>query len=790
MTKKVLSILLSVLMICGTITCMFTIGVSAAGVQYGQNILAYSGSFEDYEVGTEFGYMTDRPTADTEGKVSEPVYGDGKNWGFNFNAGYITKSSTDGKYYQEVYDTTLYGTDGTAKYTQTYTSSARTNTNIPGEYPTVIKNKGYNGSSKSLGMRASVVRSLAIPVEAGKTYKLSYYAYYGNTANKIYSSVLTTVNISDQTNKKGLVHIVRDGDLSEYIYDRASYEGKADWFKVEHEFTVPEGGNMNFAYLAVYAPYAGEADILYIDDLSCVEVMEVSDLQSPLVKFVDASDKEITGSNEYAKTNITANADGTVTVSVDYNKESGAYSFKGWYSGETLVSGNESATISNEYTDLTAVITSNNILATSSSYENEEAGTDLYYATATPTAVDSVYPEPAAYGDGKNWAFNFNGGYITKNADDGKYTQMVYSGTFYDTNGSTVTQPQSSSTSRSDVTTTYFTKVVDSKAKTGTKSLSMRASVVRSLAIPVEAGETYKVSYYAYYGNTNNAFLSGVTTTVNIGGSKGLQHAISGEEVFKNYVYTRYATKGGSDWFKVEHEFTVPKNGNMSTAYLAIYAPYGSEADTVYIDDLVAYKVKNDIGVTTAYNNSAAIMHADYSSTGKNGLRVYNEIKTDWIGSAGIVEYGSVAARTARLEGEEVTLGNGVIGVAYSEGTAYSTARSAILWETKDDANIYTSYLTSIPEKYYAEDYTVRAYAIDKDGNVYYGEEVNVSVYQIANSIDCGNTADGGEPTDIDKNSFYAFVSEKTSADYKQWCADNGNELGALYNAEYSEEVA
>lgn len=190
--------------------------------------------------------------------------------------------------------------------------------------------------------------------------------------------------------------------------------------------------------------------------------------------------------------------------------------------------------------------------------------------------------------------------------------------------------------------------------------------------------------------------------------------------------------------------------------------------------------------IETAYNSAAALRTASESTTGKNGLRIYNEIKTAWIGNADIVEYGSIAIRTELLSGAELlyNTAKAVKGVAYSNGT-YSTAKNAQLWESLSDSKVFTSYLTNIPEKRYGENYTVRAYAIASDGKIYYGEEISVSVFAIANAIDHGNTLGGAEQSAADKAAFSEFVNSNNSTDYQKWCTANGKTTGKLFAEKY-----
>ena len=190
--------------------------------------------------------------------------------------------------------------------------------------------------------------------------------------------------------------------------------------------------------------------------------------------------------------------------------------------------------------------------------------------------------------------------------------------------------------------------------------------------------------------------------------------------------------------------------------------------------------------VETAYNNAAALRTASNSNTRKNGLRIYNQIPIDWIGSANIVEYGSIAIRTNRLNSAELVYNNekAVKGVAYSDGT-YSTVQAAKLWDSADGSYVFTSYLTGIPEIRYGENYTVRAYAIGKDGKIYYGEEIKISVFAIANAIDRDDTLGGTEQSDADKAAFSEFVNSTNYTGYQTWCTANGKTTGKLFAEKY-----
>ena len=198
---------------------------------------------------------------------------------------------------------------------------------------------------------------------------------------------------------------------------------------------------------------------------------------------------------------------------------------------------------------------------------------------------------------------------------------------------------------------------------------------------------------------------------------------------------------------------------------------------------VAAAEKKDDVSaVKTAYNDAAALRSGEASTTGKNGLRIYNEIKNEWITAADIVEYGSVAVFASDINGE-ITLENGRKGIAFSDGTF--SAEKYIAWEVKDGSVVFTSYLTNIPVDRYDDDILIRSYALAADGTVYYGEVVAVSLFDVANAVDNGNTADGSESSEEDVNAFYTFINEANAPEYKNWCEANKKSIGDLFTTKY-----
>ena len=184
------------------------------------------------------------------------------------------------------------------------------------------------------------------------------------------------------------------------------------------------------------------------------------------------------------------------------------------------------------------------------------------------------------------------------------------------------------------------------------------------------------------------------------------------------------------------------------------------------------------------FENRAAICAAENSKTGKNGLRVYNEVKTAWLEDHNIVEYGSIVTYKTLLGDTELTLdfANSVTGVAYSKAD-----NKELTYTTTGNGKIHTSYLINVAPAYFAETVVIRNYAITADGKIFYDDEAfELCVFDVLNAMDNGNTADGSEPTQLDKDTFAYFVTDAVAADYVAWCEANKATTGALYAAIYA----
>lgn len=191
---------------------------------------------------------------------------------------------------------------------------------------------------------------------------------------------------------------------------------------------------------------------------------------------------------------------------------------------------------------------------------------------------------------------------------------------------------------------------------------------------------------------------------------------------------------------------------------------------TEFINGLDVVETENSAGIRAKTENK------------KQGIRVRNSISRLAIEEKEIVTYGAVAIRKSNLErGVALTLNTekSVTGIAYniSETNGYSSVSTPILREQTNTKNIFSAVLINISSKYFDDKYSVRSFAIDKDGNVYYGEVLELSIFDVVLSI-----LENG--TDADKATANDLVNQVISADandsaevittYAQWCAANG----------------
>ena len=197
----------------------------------------------------------------------------------------------------------------------------------------------------------------------------------------------------------------------------------------------------------------------------------------------------------------------------------------------------------------------------------------------------------------------------------------------------------------------------------------------------------------------------------------------TGEEVVLQAVSTA-KQQGDSNVYAL----MLPKGGNGGAGH-----PDGDEHIaaskllTEFINGLGIIETQNRVGIRAA-------------SEGSQGIRVRNSISQAEIKDKKIVSYGAIAIRKGRMaEGVPLTFAtpNIATGVAYNTDSSKfnGVVEPAILREVTKDDNIFSCVLINIPQRYYGDKYSVRSFAIDEAGKVYYGEVVEVSVFDVVRTI-------------------------------------------------------
>lgn len=307
-------------------------------------------------------------------------------------------------------------------------------------------------------------------------------------------------------------------------------------------------------------------------------------------------------------------------------------------------------------------------------------------------------------------------------------------------------------------------------------------------SVTLEANTTYTASfYYTYLRNSN--FPDSDMTYITYGffsstATGGLIEAVG--KTAATVTESLDETFLSGTWRKAEITFTTGANvAGMRFGYT--YSDTDGtnyNKNTLYVDDMEIVEVINKEtlitnGLNTAYNSLAALRAANQGTNiAKNGLRIYNSISKELIDTLHIVEFGTLARRAEMLNGQALTFES--LGTL-KPGIAYQNSQPVSLWAENDTHYIYTAYLTGIAMHHYAKDYAFCTYAKDADGHIYYGNEVFLSVYDVAHSIDQGNSGDGGAPTHYDTLAFQTFAKAADDFDaYANWLLENKISGGTL----------
>ncbi len=792
-TKKFTAVCLSILLIFGSVAIPGFSVFAAGGTE------VYSEGFEGYTDNTDLHYYG-KYTAEGEPEA----YGVAGKLSTNMLAGYLAQDE-DGAIYRTTFGATVYGRDGTA-YTQTAAKGAVGSSDV-----IQVSSALAHSGTKSLMIKPNArVMSLPLRVQGGTSYQLTFYGtnngVQGDGGSKYFgATVMTTLNIGQLgtlQNNGATGAAGSGGDISNITGQGAGYQGDnvfclahtgkilynatSEFEKFTLNFTTSEQETYTTVYLSFFAS-AGM--VYYIDDVSLVDVTPAPQVAT---EVYDLNGNLLQNTHEYLPVTA-ANATGGVTLSVNTAALAGHVEFVGWYQNGSLASFEESLTVAKDQAlSYTARFVTKNLAAASASFEDIAVNTNLYYYGAYTESG-----EPEAYGADGKWSTNMVAGYLAKDAATGAIYRTTFGAPVYGRNGTAYTQTAAKGATGSSGTV----QLTGALSRSGSQSLQIAPNArVLSLPLKVQGGTKYRLTFYG----TNNGvqgdggskyFGATVMTTLNIGqlgtlkgdgsttqaGSGGDISSITGlgatykdgDNVFCLANTGKILYNATTNWEKFELTFTTAENA-YSTVYLSLFA---SSNITYYIDDISLVDTNAEslsTGLTTAYNGVAALRTGEASDTGKNGLRIYNQVTKAFLKDKNIVEYGSIATLGSLVNAEigKLTFENGsgtfVTGVSYNQ----LTKPTPVLWNENETANIYTAYLTGIPAKRYADSYVIRAYAKSADGTIYYGKELKICVFDIVWAIDCGSTE--GPRTEQDIAAFHTFAAgEDSYASYDAWLKAN-----------------
>ncbi|MBE6762121.1 MAG: hypothetical protein E7551_07510 [Ruminococcaceae bacterium] len=167
--------------------------------------------------------------------------------------------------------------------------------------------------------------------------------------------------------------------------------------------------------------------------------------------------------------------------------------------------------------------------------------------------------------------------------------------------------------------------------------------------------------------------------------------------------------------------------------------------------DSVRYKISSSVYGKFDYETKvAAIRTADSASELKQGIRIKTAIDTsilvkNYAEGYTATEYGTIAAKTVALNGEELLYtkigGDQIVrrGIAYKYYPATDRIEKNVIFEQNGSRLVYTALLTGIEVENYAVDYCVRSYIkFSKSGEkdiVIYGDVYDITVKSVAETI-------------------------------------------------------
>lgn len=318
----------------------------------------------------------------------------------------------------------------------------------------------------------------------------------------------------------------------------------------------------------------------------------------------------------------------------------------------------------------------------------------------------------------------------------------------------------------------------------------------------LEANTTYTLTYKFAHG-TKDVFQSDSNKNYSCGiinapkaeidawfqaNSSALNYEKTG---FKNYVNEIGAVHKRTDTDETftfttdesKHYYLVVSLQEYSAEY-----PAGANYITLYEPSLI--KVGHAFTPKTGTNlngQSPAASLRPESGTKPAGIRIKSTILKQSVAANKVVEYGYLVTKadylkeadTEHAKDSSFVVGGAVAMPANCPAKVYEN-NTAIYDITADELSYeFGCVLIGIQPKDYATVYSVRAYSKDSQGNYYYGDVVDVCMYDVVYAID---STEGAADTDVDAAK--AVVARATSGtgvmSYAAWLTSKGYESNNL----------
>ncbi|MBO5232176.1 MAG: metallophosphoesterase [Clostridia bacterium] len=781
MLRKMLSMLLCVIMIFGSITCGFGFSVSAAAENMiltptkptslrsttaATRLTGWSRSSSGSSaVTTEDGYTVVSRTGVANGTLFTNTFTLTKNstYKFSFEIKAVegtsftyTKSSTGETLPRGVNfvlnDFNVVKSDGTAynTYQEGQTDYAHTN------------KANYNNPTRS-GFTATWSHELA----DGSIH----------TENQIkYSSWGRKIGTSEASTALKTV------DLSE-LY--------SDWRTVTCEFTLPDEDVYIASDIAIgFVLPAGAANGgIYVRNIK-MHKQEVSVPISEIpISVVDINgNAHSTQKDFYAVTTTKYNADDSVTVTVDYDEMDTVNIFKGWYEGDKFLSNDTSYTLGADVDEhnVKAVILSRSVINGGLGFEGYKETTSL---RVSPDDADKALQNIAPFDD--KWGQIYNS-YQQENdyAFDIKATY-------------------------GDVTTKYTPTYDTATGKWTTDSITVKPysgnsmfyfatrfrTIVRKLD-NLKPNSNYELSFYTFnlsewdFLNTAvvaDSYLLGNGKTTTSGDIK-VYSVFKADVVSENGENVLVDKNQVRNWHKITINFTT--DDDDTALYLHLRQEVGNNSSSTskqFIDNLTCCEtIIGNMGNAIRAKNGdkpQALRYKFFMSNDK--IESFGDMTTAKIG---ILAVKNEICGTDSLEigkkyifnGEETDIidveVNPDTNFQYKTGDSYSTYFTAALYNigAKGGRVDYDDF---------AEDYSVRPYVIYKDKNgselLFYGDTVNANVFNVMYAIVRDNTSDEDVAT------AKAMLENNTLAEvYYDWQPTNSWYIGESKATDYAYSFA